>query len=144
MGAKITFWQYLNQSCQFWVETRSVFVFPWFKSANLEILSNLPILDRIWAKEGPNMGLILGKITLFAISSQIMVILRWNSVSMCISMVYLIKLRDSFKLSYFGHNLGQRRSKYGPNFGKITFLAIASPISVILSWNSVTRFISMF
>ena len=33
-------------------------------------------------------------------------------------MVYIRKLRDSFKFGYIGQNLGQRRSKYGSDVGQ--------------------------
>ena len=86
---------------------------------NSEIHSKLAILDKIWASEGPNTGQIWCKITFFAIASSIMVILSGNSVSTCISMAKIRKIRDSFKLGYFGNNIGQRRSKYRKNLAKI-------------------------
>ena len=50
---------------------------------------------RIWAKEGPDMGKIWGKIYFFSISSPIIVILRWwNSARMCISIEYIRKIGD--------------------------------------------------
>ena len=46
----------------------------WFKSENVDILSNLDILETIWAKS-LNVGEICGKITFLAMASPISVIL---------------------------------------------------------------------
>ena len=59
MWAKITFWQYLNQSWQFLAETRSVFVFIWYASENEDMLLNLCETSFVYYKHravfiGPN------------------------------------------------------------------------------------------
>ena len=100
-GAKLPFWQYHQQSLSFWDETRSVCVFPWYKLENSEIHSHLVILVEIWAREGANLGQIWCKIAVLTIASPIRVILSWNALSTCISMVKLREVRDSFKLGVY-------------------------------------------
>ena len=89
----------------------------YFHGINLKV----PRLIRIWlflTKFGHRRSIyrqIWGKITFLEIASPSRVILRWNSASICVCMVYIRKFRNSFKFGYFGQHFGQRRSKYGPN-----------------------------